>query len=195
LLGSGLAMACPETLNFDNRVLAGDEVVNLCERYSVKVLLVVNTANKCAFTPQYNGLEALYRKYKDQGLEVLGFPSNDFGAQEPGTEKQVQAFCHLTYGVEFPMFEKSRVREGNAEPLFQTLARLSGEYPRWNFHKYLIGRDGKLVGSFSSHVTPQSGELLRAIEAQLGDPTATTGVPAHEKATAALNAIDVGRGL
>ncbi len=167
ILLSGNLMACPEALNFTKRVLAGDEVVNLCERYTGRVLLVVNTASKCAYTPQYDGLEALYRKYREQGLEVLGFPSNDFGGQEPGTEKQVQNFCRLTYGVEFPMFEKSRVRKGNAEPLYQTLARLSGEYPRWNFHKYLIDRHGKLVGSFSSSVKPQSKELVRAIEAQL----------------------------
>lgn len=167
VLLSGNLMACPETLNFNKRVLAGDEVVNLCERYTGKVLLVVNTASKCAYTPQYDGLEALYREYREQGLEVLGFPSNDFGGQEPGTEKQVQNFCRLTYGVEFPMFEKSRVREGNAEPLYQTLARLSGEYPRWNFHKYLIDRNGTLVGSYRSGVKPQSKELVGAIEAQL----------------------------
>ena len=95
VLLSGNLKACPETLSFNKRVLAGDEVVNLCERYTGKVLLVVNTASKCAYTPQYDGLEALYRKYKDQGLEVLGFPSNDFGAQEPGTEKQVQDFCRV----------------------------------------------------------------------------------------------------
>ena len=164
---SAPVLACPETLSFKKRVLAGDEVVNLCERYAGKVVLVVNTASKCAFTPQYDGLEALYRKYKQEGLVVLGFPSNDFGAQEPGTEQQIQTFCRLTYAVEFPMFEKSRVRKGNAEPLYETLARISGEYPRWNFHKYLLDRNGALVGSYGSAVKPQSDMLVEAIEALL----------------------------
>ncbi len=167
LTASTSALGCPETLNFSKRTLGGEEEVNLCERYSGRVVLVVNTASRCAYTPQYDGLEALYREYKDRGLVVLGFPSNDFGAQEPGTEKQIQNFCRLTYGVEFPMFEKSRVRAGNAEPLYETLTRLSGESPRWNFHKYLIDREGQLVGSFSSAVKPQSGELVQAIEALL----------------------------
>ena len=164
---SAPVLACPETLSFKKRVLAGDEVVDLCERYAGKVVLVVNTASKCAFTPQYDGLEALYRKYKQEGLVVLGFPSNDFGAQEPGTEQQIQTFCRLTYAVEFPMFEKSRVRKGDAEPLYETLARISGEYPRWNFHKYLLDRNGELVGSYGSSVKPQSEMLVKAIEALL----------------------------
>ena len=161
---SANALACSQTLNFSKRVLAGDEVVNLCERYAGKVVLVVNTASKCAFTPQYDGLEALYRKYKGNRRVVPGSPSNDFGAQEPGTEQQIQSFCRLTYAVEFPMFEKSRVRKGNAEPLYETLARLSGEYPRWNFHKYLLDRNGELVGSYGSAVKPQSKQLVEAIE-------------------------------
>jgi glutathione peroxidase len=164
LLFSSASWACPDTLNFEKRELAGDRVVKLCERYAGQVVLIVNTASKCAYTPQYDGLESLYREYRDQGLVVLGFPSNDFGAQEPGSEKQVQDFCRLTYGVEFPMFEKSRVREGGAEPMFQTLARLSGEYPRWNFHKYLLDRQGNLVGSFAGGVKPRSAELRQAIE-------------------------------
>ncbi len=164
---SGSAMACPESLNFTKRTLAGDEQVNLCETYLGKVVLMVNTASKCAYTPQYDGLEALYAKYKDNGLVVLGFPSNDFGAQEPGTEKQIQDFCRLTYGVQFPMFEKSRVKKGNAGPLYETLHRLSGDYPRWNFHKYLLDRQGNLVASFPSRVKPESAELVDAIQQQL----------------------------
>jgi len=164
---SGTALACPQTLNFSKRVLAGDEEVKLCDHYAGKVVLVVNTASKCAYTSQYDGLEALYRKYKNQGLVVLGFPSNDFGSQEPGTEKQIQAFCRLTYAVEFPMFEKTRVREGSAGPLYETLARISGEYPRWNFHKYLLDRNGRLVGSYSSAVKPQSRKLVMAVEGLL----------------------------
>ena len=161
---SGTTVACPDTLNFSMRTLAGNQEINLCQEYAGKVILVVNTASKCAFTPQYDGLEKLYSEYKDRGMVVLGFPSNDFGGQEPGTEKQIQTFCRLTYGVEFPMFEKTRVRKGAAGPFYERLAQESGEYPRWNFHKYLIDREGKLVGSFGSSVKPQSGKLVKAIE-------------------------------
>ena len=154
---------CPETLDFSKRQLAGEQLVNLCEAYHGKVVLIVNSASKCGFTPQYEGLENLYRKYKDRGLVVLGFPSNDFGAQEPGSEKQIQSFCRNTYSIEFPMFEKIRVREGNADPLYQVLARKAGEYPAWNFHKYLLNRNGELVGSFPSRIKPQSQALVNAI--------------------------------
>ena len=167
MIAAGTAYACPEALNFEKRVLAGEERVNLCEHYAGKVLLVVNTASKCAYTPQYDGLEALYSKYRDRGLVVLGFPSIDFGAQEPGTEKQVQEFCRLTYAVDFPMFEKIRVRQGVADPLYETLGRLTGDYPKWNFHKYLIDRDGRVVGSYPSRVRPQSTRLVNDIEALL----------------------------
>ena len=158
------AMGCPETLNFNKRQLAGEKVVNLCEAYQDKVVLIVNTASKCGYTYQYEGLESIYRKYKDRGLVVLGFPSNDFAAQEPGNEAQIQSFCRNTYSVEFPMFEKSRVRKGVAEPLYETLASLSGEYPKWNFHKYLLDRSGKLVGSFASRIEPDGKEITSAIE-------------------------------
>jgi len=155
---------CPETLNYSKRPLAGKDNVNLCKEYLGKVVVVVNTASKCGYTYQYDGLEALYRKYKDKGLVVIGFPSNDFGGQEPGTEKQIQDFCRLTYGVEFPMFEKTRVSKYNADPIYQTLARLSGEYPQWNFHKYILDRNGKLVASFNSKVEPQDGRMIKTIE-------------------------------
>lgn len=155
---------CPETLNFTKRTLAGDTEVDLCKEYLGKVVIVVNTASKCGYTYQYDGLEALYRKYRDKGLVVIGFPSNDFGGQEPGTEKQIQAFCRLTYGVEFPMYEKTRVTSHNAEPLYTTLARLSGEYPQWNFHKYVLDRTGKVAASFNSRVEPQSKEIIATIE-------------------------------
>ncbi len=167
LIGWSAAEACPEALNFNKRVLAGEERVKLCERYAGKVVLIVNTASKCAYTPQYDGLEALYREYRDRGLVVLGFPSNDFGAQEPGSEKKVQEFCRLTYAVDFPMFEKTRARRGAAGPLYETLGRLTGEYPKWNFHKYLIDREGEVAGSFPSRVKPRSEELVNAIEALL----------------------------
>ncbi len=156
---------CPPLLDYEVRPLAGGQPAKLCDAYKGKVLLVVNTASKCGFTYQYEGLERLYREYKDRGLVVLGFPSNDFGNQEPGTEAQIQEFCRLTYGVEFPMFAKTRVVEGAADPLYRALAKAAGgDYPRWNFHKYLIDREGRLVSSFSSEVEPYDRRLLGALE-------------------------------
>lgn len=170
LPATGLAeesAACPETLNFTKRTLAGEQSVNLCKEYLGKVVVVVNTASKCGYTYQYEGLEALYRKYKDQGLVVIGFPSNDFGGQEPGNEKQIQDFCRLTYGVEFPMFEKTHASRYNADPLYQILGKLSGEFPQWNFHKYVLDRSGKLVASFNSRVEPQGSKMITTIEGLL----------------------------
>ena len=158
---------CPETLNFTKRTLAGKESVNLCEAYLGKVVVVVNTASKCGYTYQYEGLEALYRKYKDKGLVVIGFPSNDFGGQEPGNEKQIQDFCRLTYGVEFPMFEKTHASKYNADPIYKTLGKISGEFPQWNFHKYVLDRNGKLVASFNSKVEPQGSKMITTIEGLL----------------------------
>ncbi|MES9940218.1 MAG: glutathione peroxidase [Candidatus Thiodiazotropha sp. 6PLUC2] len=158
------AEKCPDTLNFDKRKLADDSQTNLCDAYSGKVVLIVNTASKCGFTPQYDGLEQLYRTYKERGLVVLGFPSNDFGSQEPGSEKEIQSFCRNTYSIEFPMFEKTVVRKGNADPLYQELARQAGEYPAWNFHKYLLNREGELIGSFPSQIKPESQQLVSAIK-------------------------------
>jgi glutathione peroxidase len=156
--------ACPPTLDFELRRLNSEERVNLCQSYQGKVVLIVNTASKCGFTPQYEGLETLYDKYKDRGLVVLGFPSNDFGGQEPGTEAQIQEFCRLTYSVRFPMFEKVRAARANASPLYRILGELSGEYPRWNFHKYLLDRNGRLFASFSTRTPPLSAEITGAIE-------------------------------
>ncbi len=156
-----------DLLDYDVRRLNNDEVVNLKETYGGKVVLVVNTASKCAFTDQYEGLEALYAKYRDQGLVVLGFPSNDFGGQEPGSEQQIKDFCRLTYSVKFPMFAKTRVKKGKADPFFANLAETAGRYPKWNFHKYLIGRDGKLVDNYLSFTGPQSNTIIKDIEAQL----------------------------
>jgi glutathione peroxidase len=156
--------SCPPLLDLDVRRLASDETVNLCEAYRGKVILVVNTASKCGFTPQYEGLEALYRKYRDRGLVVLGFPSNDFMNQDPGSEAEIAAFCRLTYSVEFPMFEKVSVKKGAAAPIFERLAAAGAAYPKWNFYKYLIGRDGNLVDYYSSVTSPESGKLISAIE-------------------------------
>jgi len=158
---------CSSLLDRDVRTLAGKETVNLCNAYQGKVVLIVNTASKCAYTYQYEGLEKLYDQYKDKGLVVLGFPSNDFGRQEPGTEKVVKDFCRMTYGVQFPMFNKTSVRKNNADPLYQALGKKAGEFPRWNFHKYLLDRNGELVGSYRSRVEPLGNKLIGAIEKQL----------------------------
>lgn len=149
------------------RTLAGDEQLNLAETYQGQVILIVNTASKCGFTPQYEGLEALYRRYRERGFVVLGFPSNDFANQEPGSEAEIQQFCRLTYSVEFPMFEKVSVRKGRAAPLFERLAAAGGGYPKWNFYKYLIDREGRLVESYASMTKPQSPKLIEAIESLL----------------------------
>jgi glutathione peroxidase len=170
LLIGGLTMSnqatatCAPALDFEMRRLAGDETVKLCDAYQGKVVLMVNTASKCGFTGQYDGLEALYDKYRDRGLVVLGFPSNDFGGQEPGSEEQIQKFCRLTYSVEFPMFEKIHVKKGQAAPLYQYLASQTGAYPKWNFYKYLIDREGKVVDYYSSITSPESKKLVKAIE-------------------------------
>jgi glutathione peroxidase len=156
------------------RPLAGKEKAPLCEQFEGKVLLVVNTASKCGFTPQYEGLEALHAKYAERGFSVVGFPSNDFMGQEPGTEDEIKEFCTLTYGVKFPMFEKVAVKEGAAIPFYQTLAKESGgEYPGWNFHKYLLDRDGKVVKSFGSRTKPDDKALVGEIERLLAAPATT----------------------
>jgi glutathione peroxidase len=170
-LASTSAFACSDLLNAEYRPLAGKEKVNLCKAYEGKVLLVVNTASKCGFTPQYEGLEALNAKYADKGFAVLGFPSNDFKQQEPGSEKEIQEFCTLTYGVKFPMFEKVHVTKEEATPLYAKLAEASGgRYPTWNFYKYLIGRDGKVIADFPSKVAPDAPELTAAIDKALAAP-------------------------
>jgi len=167
LMTANLAAADSELLDYDFRRLASDEVVNIGDAYEGKVLLVVNTASKCGTTPQYDGLEQLYTEYGDRGLVVLGFPSNDFLGQEPGTEEQIQEFCRLTYKVRFPMFEKVTVKEGGAHPFFAGLAAAAGTYPTWNFHKYLIGRDGRLIAEFSPRTQPYDDELVASIEGAL----------------------------
>ncbi len=164
------AIACEsDLLDRDFRRLASDEEVNLCDTYAGQVLLVVNTASKCGNTPQYDGLETLYEEYGDQGLVVLGFPSNDFMGQEPGSEEQIEEFCRLTYGVEFPMFEKTSVKKGNAHPFYVSLADSAGTYPTWNFHKYLIGRDGQVIAEFSPRTQPYDDRLVAAVERALAD--------------------------
>jgi glutathione peroxidase len=133
---------------------------SLCE-YAGKVVLVVNTASQCGYTPQYDGLEALYRKYRERGLVVLGFPSNDFGGQEPGSNQEIASFCVNQYAIDFPMFAKTELRQ-NA--LYADLAKATGAAPRWNFHKYLIDRSGNEVQSFDTKVDPDDPKLVGAIE-------------------------------
>jgi len=157
---------CPALLQKTFKRLQDDAPQNLCQ-YAGKVLLVVNTASYCGFTPQYEGLEKLYANYSAQGLVVLGFPSNDFGQQEPGKGKDIADFCYNTYGVKFPMFEKSVVTGKNANPLFLELAKAGGGAPRWNFYKYLVGRDGKLIDSYSSMTAPDSGSLVSDVKKAL----------------------------
>jgi glutathione peroxidase len=133
------------------------------DRYKGKVVLVVNTASKCGFTPQYKGLEALYRKYRDQGLEVLGFPCNQFGGQEPGNEQEIAAFCETNYGVSFPMFAKIDVNGDNAAPLYRYLKSakpglLGTEAIKWNFTKFLVDRSGKVIARYAPNDTPESLE-------------------------------------
>jgi glutathione peroxidase len=166
LAGAAPARAadCPAALDFYQRPLLGDKPVHLCEEFGGRVVLIVNTASKCGFTPQYDGLEEIYARYRDRGLVVAGFPSNDFGGQEPGSEKQIQDFCRLTYGVQFPMFAKTRVRGPDAEPFYRHLADVSGDTPRWNFHKYLLDRQGRVVASFPGQVDPKDERLITAIE-------------------------------
>lgn len=157
---------CPKLLDQSYPRLQDDQVQSLCQ-YTGKVVLVVNTASYCGFTRQYDGLERLYERYKNQGLVVLGFPSNDFGQQEPDSNKKIADFCHNTYGIKFPMFAKTSVRGPNANALFRALAKQTGESPGWNFHKYLISRDGKFVESFGSQISPESLTMINAIEEQL----------------------------
>jgi glutathione peroxidase len=137
--------------------------------FAGKPVLLVNTASECGSTPQYAGLQALWDKYKDKGFVVLGVPSNDFGGQEPGTEADIAQFCETNYNVTFPMTSKNKVIGGDAHPLYKWVVDQAGEAaaPRWNFHKYLIGADGELKGVFGTKVTPESGELVSAIENEL----------------------------
>jgi glutathione peroxidase len=162
------AKECSALLDFNVRTLNEKTIVNLCEQYQGMVVLIVNTASRCAYTDQYDSLEKLYSEFKDEGFVVLGFPSNDFGQQEPGTEKQIRDFCRLTYGVKFPMFAKTHVAERNADPLFRSLATAAGTYPQWNFHKYLLDRNGRLVADYRSGIDPLdksvTGEIRKYIK-------------------------------
>jgi glutathione peroxidase len=134
--------------------------------YKDKVVLVVNTASECGFTPQYAGLEKLYEEYQARGLVILGFPSNDFGKQEPGSAEQIQKFCQMNYGVKFPMFEKVKTKGEGQSPVYAFLTAKHG-VPKWNFHKYLVGKDGQVLHAFPSAIAPDSRELHDALDAAL----------------------------
>ena len=163
---SALAAQCPPLLNKQFNQLQNGKPVDLCQ-YAGKVVLVVNTASFCGFTHQYAGLEKLFADYQGRGLVVLGFPANDFANQESGTNQEIATFCRRTYDVGFPMFEKSHVVGASTNPLFKALAERTGVKPQWNFHKYLIGRDGKEVLSFGSSVEPGDTKLKTQIERML----------------------------
>ena len=170
VLAATPALAGKALLDQNYRELAGKRVVNLQKAYAGQVLLVVNTASKCGFTPQYEALEAMHAKYKERGFAVLGFPSNDFMGQEPGTEKQIQEFCKLTYGVKFPMFEKVHVKGNETTPFYRELAATTGQAPGWNFHKYLIDRHGKVVANYGSRTAPTDPAFVAKVEALIAEP-------------------------
>jgi glutathione peroxidase len=157
--------ACPSTIAYTFPRLQDERPQALCQ-YAGKVLLVVNTASYCGYTPQYKGLEALYDKYKGRGLVVLGFPSNDF-EQEKGSNKEIAEFCENTYGVRFPMFGASHVKGPQANAFYRQLAQATRQEPTWNFYKYLVGRDGKILAVFPSKVEPEDPAFVAAIEKQL----------------------------
>jgi glutathione peroxidase len=164
-VGSARAgVGCPEVLRHQATLLLAEKPKSLCE-YSGQVVLVVNTASQCGFTPQYQSLNTLFNRYRRHGLVVLGFPANDFAAQEPGSNDQIAKFCAINYGVSFPMFGKLS-RPIQEDPLFVNLTRASGSHPRWNFHKYLVDKQGKVI-SFDSATDPLAPNLIRAVETAL----------------------------
>ena len=158
---------CPAVLDHRFDDLDGAPI-DLCA-FSGKVILIVNTASYCGNTPQYRGLQALYDTYRARGLVVIGFPANDFGSQEPGSNNEIRDFCELTYGVEFPMVEKTSVVGATTNPVFTELAAMTRQKPEWNFHKYLVSRDGARAFSYPARMQPQSREIVDRIEALLAE--------------------------
>lgn len=169
LLGGHLAMAAtPSLYDIPLKDIQGNDTS--LKEYEGKVLLIVNVASKCGNTPQYAGLEKLYKEYKDQGLVVLGFPCNDFGAQEPGTNEEIIEFCSRTYGVSFPMFDKLHVKGPEQHPLYAVLAGKGAPFPgdvTWNFEKFIVGRNGNLKARFNPRTVPEDPEFVRSLEAVL----------------------------
>ncbi|WP_425603987.1 glutathione peroxidase [Luteimonas kalidii] len=170
LLAGSAAVAADGLLDRSFRPLTGKTPVELSGAYGGQVLLIVNTASKCGLAPQFEGLETLHSRYKARGFSVLGFPSADFRGQEYEDEQKIQEFCTLTYGVKFPMFERVHVVGDAATPLYRDLLQATGEAPAWNFHKYLVGRDGRVIASFGSRMLPEDPEIVAAIERALEAP-------------------------
>ncbi|MBL0494415.1 glutathione peroxidase [Aeromonas veronii] len=169
LLGAGaVSAACPDYFNVEMRELNNSQRHNLCQLTEGKVVLVVNTASYCGYSGQFRDLEKLYQSYKGKGLIILGFPSNDFW-QEAGNETKTAEVCRRDYGVTFPMFNRVAVRGSDAVPLFKGLAAAAdGDEPNWNFHKYLVGRDGKLIASYGANQNPADDPLKLQITRALG---------------------------
>ena len=167
ILSGGNTMADQSVYDFTMKTIDGKE--QPLSAYKGRTLLVVNVASKCGFTPQYKGLEALYEKYKGRGLLVLGFPANDFGWQEPGTDAEIQTFCSATYNVTFPMFSKISVKGDKIHPLYKYLTESSQPAGAisWNFNKFLIGPDGRVVGRWGSRTAPEDAELTKKVEETL----------------------------
>ena len=166
--GNSVAATCPPLLDHTFPKLQDDKPQSLCQ-YAGKVILVVNTASFCGFTGQYEGLESLYDKYKERGLVVIGFPSNDFGNQEPGNNHEIADFCRLTYGVKFPMMAKTDIAAPKTTSFYKELIEKTGTRPKWNFHKYLIDRSGSRVESYSSLTAPDSKKVIAQIEHLLAE--------------------------
>ncbi|MGQ8363806.1 glutathione peroxidase [Glaciecola sp. 1036] len=162
------AQECPDVLKHMKRKLNSQETVNFCEEYAGKTVLVVNTASMCGFTPQFKDLEKLYENFKQEGLVVMGFPSNDF-EQEYSDESKTAEKCELEYGVSFPMFEPLSVRGENADPLYRQLEKQTGKSPKWNFNKYLVDKKGVVVGYYGSRVTPDNADFMKDLTKALSE--------------------------
>lgn len=163
----GAASANPSFHDFKVKDVDGADVA--LSQYKGQIAVVVNTASKCGYTGQYKDLQALYEKYKDKGVVVLGFPSNDFGGQEPGTNKEIKSFCELNYNVKFPLFSKASVSGSSKQPVYQFLTS-GGDEVSWNFEKFIVDRSGKVVGRFKSRTNPLSDDVTKAIETQIATP-------------------------
>jgi glutathione peroxidase len=180
LVGSALAFAMTDTTSlYDLKTTTLDGKPADLGQYRGKVTLVVNVASKCGYTPQYAGLEKLHRDLKDKGFAVLGFPSNDFGGQEPGTAEEIQQFCKLTYDVSFPMFSKVVTKAADGQSPIYSYLGSTGNLPAWNFSKYVIGKDGKVIAFFPSKVKPDAPELMAAIEKALANWCPAQRLTAH----------------